>query len=207
MKRQYFGDNKDLVKWAIIRKAAEALRPPATVFYVAMLTNDETPFVERHLSTGENIPDGVYDFFHDLERLQQFPWPSGTSFVSQMAPFVARDRRKYFEDAADSIRAIRDRCNGGILAFLDPDTGLRTGSQSGEKFALPSDLRTVFEALAPRDVLAVYQHKNKRDGEIDWIAMAAASLGEALQAPPDHVHALAGNISRDLVILLVEKPT
>jgi hypothetical protein len=114
-----------------------------------------------------------------------------------------------FEDREDYtlriVEAIGNRARGErTLVFLDPDTGLEPAHPDA-KHVLEPELREVWRAMLPGDVLTVYQHQTNRSGQ-PWVEPKRLQLEAALDLPAGSVRVAGGpSIARDVVFLYCQR--
>jgi hypothetical protein len=155
MRKQWFGDSRDYVKWNVIYEEASA---NAIVCYLAMARPDEIrgrinatvkAFFEKYKDLG--LPQELFD----------------GRFRSLLTNYETGQNTKYFDEAERIVRLAQ--CEGAIVIFVDPDTGVqpRKGKATDKHIGL-SDLQRLVGLLRHNDKLILYQHspRNRTDG---WI--------------------------------------
>jgi hypothetical protein len=177
MRKQWFGDNRDYVKWSCIRQqagekyhviSAVMLRPDSQ--NVEFLDDAVVQFFEKHKS------------FSSLEDL--FPG----RFQAVDEPYEIKNADSYFERLTRVIRTAQMR--GRVLVFLDPDTGMEP-AKSDDKHVRAKDIQGVCKALMPGDKVVIYQHALRDSGWIqvffERLKMIAnkteCEIGEPFRAP------------------------
>jgi hypothetical protein len=197
MRRNWFGDRYDHLKWSILLR----LTPDnQRILYVAMLrpAGQETPVDSRI------IPE-VSKFFRaihppilkaDLARISELD--PRIIYFGDSFPSSERDRILYFDKAVTLLRA-GDR--GSICVFLDPDTGL-SPEASGEHITY-REVSRIWTDMRPGDRLAIYQHGWRPKGG-DWHSIAQQSLAAALGVD---LHRITQEPSKktNVAILIVER--
>jgi hypothetical protein len=153
MRKQWFGDSRDYVKWNVIYEEANA---NAIVCYLAMARPDEIrgqidptvkAFFEKYKDLG--LPRDLFD----------------GRFRSLLTNYDVGQSTEYFNEAERIVRVAQSE--GAIVIFVDPDTGIEPRkSNATNKHISLSDLRRLVGLLRHDDKLIVYQHapRNRSDG-------------------------------------------
>jgi len=111
------------------------------------------------------------------------------------------DRRAYLEIVKRRIAA---RSESPGIVFLDPDTGLESGSP-GLQHVLESELDAIWRALPDGDLLVFYQHQTNRNRE-PWIEPKKTQFQRALGVRVEDVRvARAEKITSDVVFFFITK--
>jgi hypothetical protein len=196
MRDIWYGDNKDLVKWAVLfglaKKAAAdrilqvAYWRPST-FPQVQLDNqglDISPEVIRHLRNIHNITS-----LHSSVRI--------TVIDSEF-----NDRDEYLRSVLSHISGLRgERC----VVFLDPDTGLEPPGGADPKHVLESEAAAIWQGLKPDDIFAFYQYQTNMAGQ-PWIEPKQEQLAESLGIQQDAIKVgCAFSIAREVVIFYATK--
>lgn len=194
MRNQWYGDNRDLVKWAeVFRLAQDGQRQ---VVYVPMPNPDDPPFDTLRLSSGAGLPQQVVQHFRDMGKVDQIPWPCG--FVSVQGAMT--DRAAYFRAVRTKVM---ERLGHPLVVVFDPDTGIEPKSGAGPTHVARDELREVFDLLRPKDVLVLYQHARRTNG---WLAEISDDVAAALGVPLGLVRAVrCVELAWDVALLTVEK--
>lgn len=170
MKEQYFGDENDYRKYALLRVLARAgglrigvcwmLTPPDGRADGNKNGYLKDPGRWRH-------PDPqLFDFLHTVlheggaEKLQTIEHSNllaGATFVNAIVPDAVLPRMRYFDDARNSLRSAQ-------LVFFDPDNGIEVpskpkGRKDSSKFVFLDEIAATY--AAGHSVL-IYQHFTRR---------------------------------------------
>ena len=114
-------------------------------------------------------------------------------------PFI--DRGAYLKAALEFIGEFSNRPRA---VFLDPDTGLAPGI-ANVKHVTEAEARQFWSALAPRDVLVLYQHQTNRNGT-PWVQEKRRQFASAIGIPSSRVRVAKGeSIARDVVFYYASK--
>ena len=192
MRNAYYADNRDLVKWGVLLHLADEfdLARVLQVVYLRGTTWGDLEVDGRRVP----LPESVHAHFRDVRG------------VSRMVDAPRIDvLDTLFEDREDYTRhiidAVGERTDGErTLVFLDPDTGLEPAHPDA-KHVLESELREVWQAMLPGELLAVYQHQTNRSGQ-PWVEPKRLQLETALGLPAGSVKVAGGpSIARDVVFL------
>lgn len=85
------------------------------------------------------------------------------------------------------------------LVFLDPDTGVEPDTLKAAHASL-QDIEAVWNALEPREILAVYQHAAHKT---DWLPQSKKRLGQVCAGAD--VRFITGSTAKDVAILWAVK--
>jgi len=195
MRDQWYGDDRDLVKWgALIHLAQRDDR--STILHVACYRpDDDRPSL--HSARGHvDIPAPVIRHFRDLDTIQRLAKPSGIRIEIFKSPF--RKRAEYFQKVR---RRIASLSGTSLIVFLDPDTGL-AGQVAGPEHVTPDDLHSVFEVLADGDVLVCYQHARRQK---DWRGDRRRAFTRALDVSSQEVEVFESKLAKDVVLFSATK--
>ena len=80
MRHQWYGDNRDVVKWSFVYRWIEVLGVQAQILYVPMLTHDEPPLDGLSLADGALLPREVLKHFRDVFHVARLEWPQASRF-------------------------------------------------------------------------------------------------------------------------------
>jgi len=153
MRKQWFGDSRDYVKWSVVWRESE---PDLTVLYVAMARPDELK---------GNVHEKVVHFFDSKKDYSQITDLFGVRITVIDQLYESKKHREYFENVIASIEILQT--SAPILVFLDPDTGIEPRGTQSNKHVLLSDLEEIAKRLHSGSRLLIYQHATK-DKRIDW---------------------------------------
>ncbi len=208
MQDQWYGDNKDLVKWGVLIHLAQ-LHQASRILHVAYHRPTEWkglgPGQWPSLSIGDvsvKMPDAVLQHFRDIRRASGL-----TSFIRAQLSIGVLDMT--FEDRGTYQRAVLEaiqaRESGSTtVVLLDPDTGLAPESPS-LKHILESEVWAIWAALIPRDLLVLYQHQTNRNGR-PWIAPKKKQFEQALGLEIGSAKcARSERIARDVAFFYAQK--
>ena len=158
MRDQWYGDNRDLVKWGTLIHLAQR-EQRSTILQLALYrSNDEWPTLRSSQGRIE-IPDQVIRHFRNLDDIQRLAGRPGIRIKVFKAQFW--DRSAYFDEAR---RVVESRKGDPLLVFLDPDTGIAP-QIAGLEHVTTEELHSVFTAMKQGDVLVCYQHARRQK---DW---------------------------------------
>lgn len=159
MRDQWYGDNRDLVKWGVLLNLARH-HAAKRILQVAYLRPSGWAQLEID---GQQcpIPAAVLRHFRSVRNITGLSADPRIEVVE--APFD--DRHTYMQAVLEAIATRRDRelC----VVFLDPDTGLSPRVPT-LAHVLESELAEIWDSMPLGDVLAFYQHQTNRNGE-PWI--------------------------------------
>jgi hypothetical protein len=195
MRNKWYGDNRDLVKWAALLHIAETHKADR-ILQIAYFRDDDFDGIEID-GTLRQISLEVRAHFRDIRKIQELPAKVAISVFDT----VFKDRREYLKQTKDFIASFPGE---RLVVFLDPDTGLEP-SKPSLKHVLDSEIKELWENLKPSDVLALYQHQTNRNGE-PWLEPKMIQFEGALQTAEGVVKVARGSeLARDVVLLYAHK--
>ena len=196
MRDQWYGDDRDLVKWSALVHLARR-EEVSRILQVAMLRPGAAPapLVTAHGKV--DPPADVFRHFRDLDDIQRLGVATGLAIEVLKEPFT--DRHAYFGRVCARIREPR---GGALLVLLDPDVGL-AGETHGPGHVTSTEVAAVFEVLRSGDVLVCYQHARKQK---DWRGRARRAFANAPGLPSFEVEVLQSEVARDVLLLAAKKP-
>ncbi len=177
---KYFGDSRDYFKYDLITHVLSNDLVSSYAF-VPMLTS------HRDDSEGNKTPNHIkgkskklLSFIQncsskDLEHWKEWLTPFVDKYITAHPVnekfFKDDNRKKYWESLTNIINA------ENALVFVDPDTGLETGTPTylkemgREKYILNGELRDLYNVLDDSSVLMIYQHlsydKHKHEDDVN----------------------------------------
>jgi hypothetical protein len=197
MRDQWYGDNRDIVKWGVLTQLAHEVGA-ARILQVAYYRRTEWKGVpsgswpELEIDgTSYPVPEPVLRHFRNVRRIEGM----GNTPPIQVLEAPFEDRVAY---QALVIRAIGERpVSGPTVVFLDPDTGLAS-PHPDMRHVMDAELAAIWTALLPGDLLVFYQHQANRNGQ-PWIPAKLAQFERALGLRPGSGKvALSPKIARDV---------
>lgn len=204
MRNQWYGDNRDLVKWATLLGLASDHKLEH-ILHIAMLRPcewgellaDEWPNLDRNGKEWIRIQDCVRSHFRDIRDIRRLATSSSVSI--QVAEEIFESRQQYFAGVVDRIKRDPRR----LIAFLDPDTGIAPANHN-LKHVRPDELRAVYDALKPADFLVLYQHARQRVRT--WREDTRREFRQALNQPDESIESISCRLlAHDVVFYVVEK--
>ena len=209
MRDQWYGDNRDLLKWASLVTLARRHKVQA-IIQIAMFRPNE-PKWQRGT---RGFPAEVLDHFRKLENVHALGLATGVEILVCKEPFCNRDRpagtqdavrAAYFREARLKLRGFQGK---KIIAFLDPDTGLAP-QKPEPKHVKESELKTIYEALKPGDWLALYQHAPRVKRADAWVTARRRKFARFLDlstSPAKRVKTFCAlQVAGDVVLYAVQK--
>ena len=197
MRDQWYGDNRDLVKWSALVHLAQR-EAVSVILHVAMYRPGPAtaPLATAHGKV--DPPAEVFRHFRDLDDIQRLAVVTGLAIEVVKEPFT--DRTAYFGRVCERVSAPR---GGSMLVLLDPDVGLAPEIH-GPEHVTSTEVAAVFAALRPGDLLVCYQHARKQK---DWRGRARRAFANAPGLPSFEVEVLQSEMARDVLLLAVKKNT
>ena len=195
MRDQWYGDNRDLVKWSALVYLARR-EAVSAILHVAMYRPGSAPAPLATAHGKVDPPAEVFRHFRDLDDIQRLGVATGLAIEVVKEPFT--DRIAYFGRVCERVRAPR---GGSLLVLLDPDVGLAPEIH-GPEHVTSTEVAAVFAALRPGDLLVCYQHARRQK---DWRGRARRAFANAPGMPSFEVEVLQSEVARDVLLLAVKK--
>lgn len=159
MRDQWYGDNRDVVKWSTLVHLARQEKIPHILQIAMFRPDDVSPqlgkFRGGRIVSVKPLPEEVVHHFsrdlglNDIRRLAE-----ATNLCIDVIDMHFTDRTEYFNEVCERI----EQYKAPVVAFLDPDTGLAP-KHSKPKHVTESDVVSVFNALGSGSILVCYQHR------------------------------------------------
>ena len=206
MRDCWYGDKRDLVKWASLVFLAGRHRV-ARILQVAFYRPEVDSFRLEIGRAEADFPPEIIQHFRKLERIEKLPLARTKIEVfkelfgnhPKSRPSQAA-RHHYFTRLISRVRSLRQ---ARLIVFLDPDTGLAPRRKPSEKHVSPDEVRRVFEALKPGDWLAFYQHSHRKR---TWRTVRRREFSRAARVREARVRTCQClDVAPDVALFLVEK--
>ena len=206
MRDQWYGDNRDVVKWSTLVHLAsrETIRH---ILQIAMFRPDDDRPQLGTFKAGRVVPvkpvkplpeEVVHHFSRDLglNDIQRLAKSTNICIDVINKPFT--DRKEYFDGVCERIK----RYEVPVVAFLDPDTGLAQ-KHSKPEHVTESDLVSVFEPLRSGGILVSYQHSWRGEG---WEELSRQKFARWIGVSESEVEIFKSELASDAILLAVKKP-
>ena len=190
MRTQWYGDNRDVVKWSALVHLARR-EQLSTILQVALFRPDGDA---TRLSTARGhvpLPTEVCRHFRDVDDIQRLAASSGLRIEVLKTPFTKRS--SYFVDV---VSRVRELAREPLVVFLDPDTGMAP-QVPGLEHVTSDELRMTFDAMKPRDALVCYQHARRQK---DWRGVTRRAFARALSVASHEVEVFESALAKDVVL-------
>jgi hypothetical protein len=195
MRDQWYGDNRDVVKWGVLVHLAKR-EAVSTILHVAMYRPGPPPAPLATAHGKVDPPAEVLRHFRDLDDIQRLAVATGLAI--EVVKEVFTDRLAYFGRVCERVTGRR---GGPMLVLLDPDIGLAPDTY-GPEHVTSTEVAAVFEVLRPGDLLVCYQHARKQK---DWRGRARRAFANAPGLPSFEVEVLHSELAPDVLLLAAKK--
>lgn len=192
MRDAWFGDRRDVVKWAAVAHIASR-EQIEMVTHVAFLRR-VPPFKLETPDGTEQINPSVWQFFRDITTIRDLGSKLKLEIVVYSEDF--KHRSTYTKQLSAKLGEISKR----KLVLLDPDTGIAP-KQPTLGHVKHEDIRSFWDALRLGDWLVVYQHASRKK---DWLGEPRRVLSEVCDGRPVAVYK-ASKLASDVAFLCVKK--
>lgn len=195
MRTSWFSDNRDIVKWSALLHLAKKHRL-AVIVQICFLNSHEFPPV---VLDGETlpVPSEVVNHFRSLRSVERL----SSEVAIKVFDEPIQGRSDYLKAALAYMARFSGQPRG---VFLDPDTGLAP-KKPDATHVTDAEVRQFWSALAPRDLLVLYQHQTNRNGS-EWIEPKREQFAAAIAVPSSLVKVARGeSIARDVAFFYASK--
>ena len=197
MRNQWYGDERDLVKWGTLLHLAKT-KNAGRIVQVAYFRPDEKEYALYSKNGSFQIDPAILNHFRDLDDIQRLSESSGIEIDVFKDPFDGM-RNDYHNRLTQYLVGYSDP----QIVFLDPDTGIAPANFN-YKHVKPGEIRTVFDSLKTGDILVFYQHARQRVRT--WREDTLNDFIQALDKTEDEVDMITGNgIANDVAFFIAEK--
>lgn len=195
MKNQWYGDNRDLVKWGVIAELVRRYDADRILQVLYYRPNDWKAIEVDGQSVA--VADAVIKHFRSLKNIVGLNLQARIDLVE--LPFV--DRTEYMGHILDALKVNHSR---SCIILLDPDTGLESRTP-GPEHVLESELAAIWGKIMTGDVLVFYQHQTNKSGA-PWLEHKRSQFERAIGLPANSAKiAQAPSIARDVVFFFCQK--
>mgnify|MGYP003591838069 CR=1 FL=1 len=217
MRNQWYGDNRDLVKWSVVLNLAKE-RKLKRVIQIAMLcpsvwmkrakgepapSPEALPFVQKNGAEWLRLSDTVVSHFRDLSYIQQLAPAAKVPIDLVDTPFTHKSRTEYFDNVTDRLQGMAGH---PALVFIDPDTGIAPRTHDA-KHIRADELKRVYHAAPPGSTILLYQHARQHVGQAQWMRDTLQEFTAALSLQPDQIERYyCPDIAHDVAFLAARKP-
>jgi hypothetical protein len=196
MRDKWYSDNRDLVKWGVLVRLAEAFQSQR-ILQVAYFRPSVFPGL---LIDGEQhaLPAEVVAHFRNVRSVASME--SDVRITVFDAPF--EDRGAYLRALLAMLPALAHERN---IVFLDPDTGLQPGGNATLEHVLDAEAKEIWDGMTSGDILALYQHQTNRNGQ-PWMEVKRQQFAAALNVDLARVKVAIGpEIAQDVAFYYLAK--
>ena len=195
MRDQWYGDNRDLLKWSTLLHVAQRERLSAILQLALYRPNAEWPTLRSSQGRVE-LPAQVVRHFRDLDDIQRLAKDAGIKIEVFKLPFQAR--AQYFKDARRCVESLKEH---PLLVFFDPDTGMAP-EITGPEHVNAEEIHSVFRVMKQGDVLVCYQRARRQK---DWRGDRRRAFTRALGVTSQEVEVFDSDLAKDVVLFSAKK--
>ena len=201
MRDQWYGDKRDIVKWATLVHLAreQAIK---TIFWVVFYRPDDKPEPLRFGKQTFEIPTEVWQHFRNIRHIKRLQKATNLKIKIFREPWgKGKDRRSsYIKRATQKLSAGR---RGRAVVLLDPDTGIST--EDSEKHVSNEAVGKIYRALRTGDTLVLYQHAQRYNK--DWHETTRKRFADAIEIPVEKARMVQSKIASDVAFFVATKST
>ncbi|MGA2281066.1 MAG: hypothetical protein ABSG80_12270 [Verrucomicrobiota bacterium] len=196
MQTQWYGDKRDVVKWATLIHLCkeQGLR---IIVQVPFLNDAEFSHELRIDRQPRLFPKSVWSHFRDLKHIEELGGYENLDIQIIDGQFKHAEREAYINKVCETI----DRYTEFPKAvFLDPDTGIAPQKPDARHVVI-EEIKTVWRRLKRGDWLVLYQHalRTKNWRSVQGKKFARACGGVTVRAYD------CGTIAHDVVFFCAEQ--
>lgn len=197
MRDQWYGDERDLVKWGILLHLAKK-HPAARIVQVAYFRSDEKDYTLHSKNGSFQVDPAILTHFRNLDDIQRLGEAATVRIDVFKEPFQGM-RKNYHDRLAQYLSGYADP----QIVFLDPDTGIAPANFN-YKHVRADEIQTVYATLKSGDYLVFYQHARQRVAT--WREDTLNDFIQALGITADEVDMVTGNgIANDVAFFVASK--
>jgi hypothetical protein len=205
MRDTWYGDNRDIVKWASVSHLCHDKGIKRVLYVVMYRPSAPVPHLNVN-GAPVALDQKVQSHFRDVERISElghslnlqitvhkeaFQWSS--QHVSKAAA-----RNAYFGTVVEKISESSAK---RLLVLLDPDTGLEPENLEWEHVA-NAEVAAVYGAMKRGDLLAIYQHQRRIQ---NWVGVTRGQFAQAVQCSDSDITTISSPVAPDVVFFAVSK--
>lgn len=200
MREKWYGDERDLVKWATLLHLAREQNVKRVVQVTCLVPDGYKGTKEPHAilveEFGADFADVVWRHFRNLEGVVELGRRVDVEVIvlPDTYPSEANKRDDYFRSVAEEWLS---RPHDPTIVFLDPDTGL--GKE--RTHVSPHHLQMIKAEMKAGDVLVFYQHEPRYDGG-DWKVDRHRDFADVLGVSTDAVTRRLSDVAKDVMFLI-----
>jgi len=196
MKKLWYGDNRDLVKWGSLVQLAQE-EGIDKIVQVAFFRETERPQLRRD-EKEFSIPPKVWTYFRDMGSIKALSQQVGVEITVVDDRFDAKKRLEYLRLVKDVLRQSGELRK---IVLLDPDTGIEPKTAKPEHVTV-REISEVWKSLSPGDWLALYQHRYR---DQQWQDTTRNKFADACGTRD--VRTFSGpTVASDVAVFAAEKP-
>jgi hypothetical protein len=200
MKPEWYGDNRDLVKWTVILQTA-VNNLIDEIIWVAYYRDAKYPRIKIDGHYYE-LPKEIEHLFRNPNTVTKIDSFHGNK-VNIRALFDEwnkKNRNTYHSKIVSTVEKLSQR----YILFLDPDTGIQPKVPS-EKHVSHDEILMLWEKLSIGSILIIYQHKPQRTKGNNWIVDKKAKLADILGLDNKQIGVGESEIAKDVVLYIIKK--
>ena len=200
MRPEWYGDNKDLVKWTVIlRTAVES--SISNILWVAYYSESTYRQIKIDNQSYE-LPQELKDVFKNPTTLTKIT--TFDNWEIKIQPVFDRFNNKDRLGYHNKIIAIIERANQPYILFLDPDTGIQPKKPDGRHIT-NNEIETLWDKISTGSVMIIYQHRPQRAKGKEWIITKKEQLAGILGLDRKHISIGESEIAKDVILFIVKK--
>ncbi len=212
MRHQWYGDNRDIVKWSVVLNLATE-RNLKRIVQVAMLcpsiwskrkkgappaSPEKMPYLLKNTEPWGLPRNEVVSHFRKLHDIQRLALAAKVQIDVLDEPFKHATRAAYFDSTVATLQKPPFK---PLLVFVDPDTGIAPRHPNA-KHIRADELRRVYDAAPPSSTILLYQHARRSK----WLDETRAEFVAALSLPLNSVEQYyCPDIAHDVAFLAAHK--
>ncbi len=174
MRDNWYGDNRDIVKWSALIQLARQTRARTVVQVAFYRPAAPYPMLSMQATDGDTpvpIPEEVLSHLRKLKCIKGLAC-DGIQIKPLLVPWT-EDRQAYIAEVIANLKSFQQR---PLVALLDPDTGIGPDTVN-LKHVAKAEIRQVYESLRRDDTLVVYQHAWR---QAEWLDSAKERFASAI---------------------------
>lgn len=196
MQTQWYGDKRDVVKWATLIHLCkeQALR---IIVQVPFLNDAEFSHELRIDRQPKQFPKTVWSHFRDLKHIEELGRHENLDIHIIDGQFSQGERAAYISRVSETV----DRyIEFPKAVLLDPDTGISPQTPDA-RHVMMEEITTVWRRLKQGDWLVLYQHASRKK---NWRTAQRGKFARACGGVPVRTYD-CGTIAHDVVFFCTRR--
>jgi hypothetical protein len=198
MQTQWYGDKRDVVKWATLIHLCKK-QGLSIIVHVPFLNDAAFNHELRIYKRPQVFPKTVWSHFRDLKHIEDLGRQENLDIHIIDGQFKHSQREIYINKVCEMVDQYTERRKA---VFLDPDTGIEPQKPDGRHVTI-TEIEKVWRRLKRGDWLVLYQHALRKK---NWRTVQRKKFASACRVVTVRTYD-CDTIAHDVVFLCAEQMT